>query len=190
MAKKRARHDGRTTGKTRRAAEPGTPYTGRVEDLANGPWRDRVGSDMNTQTGFTPVGTPVLICIPTHELHVLSEDGVTSVNTWAEGLPLQRFRQITDLNRLDEIGVDVDWTVTLGPASRLPSDPRFVTLTGAVRGPSPTGAGVALFYQGTINTSPEWIDKAKRLNKLIIVAKARQGAENWAVAAHLNRPST
>lgn len=189
MSKDRGSQRERTTGKNRRAAKPGAVYAGRVEDLESTPWRDQVGSDMETQTGFTESEhTPVLICTPTHEIHVVAEDGSTSTNSWAEGLPIQRFRQVTDMRRLDEISVDMEWTAQLGRSQHLPGDRGFVTLTGAVRGPSPAGTGVTLFYQGPINTLPEWVDAAKRGNKLIVVTYARQGSETWAVAAHLNRP--
>lgn len=104
MAKKgkRPSQRGPTTGKSRRAAEPGTVYTTSVDDLTAGPWRDQVGSDMETQVGFAEPGhMPVLICTPTHELHFLAEDGSTSINTWAEGLPIQRFQKVPDLSQLD-----------------------------------------------------------------------------------------
>lgn len=185
----RGRRASRITGKSRRAAEPGTAYSGPIEDLTTTQWRDQVGSDMRTQVAFTAgEHTPVLVCIPTHELHLLPGDGGTSANSWAESLPKQRFQQVTDLRRLDEISVDMDWTIQLGRPSRPASAPQTVTLTGVVRGPSPSGTGVALFYQGQINTISEWIDEAKRRNKVVIVAKARDGAEDWAVAAHLNYP--
>lgn len=90
---------------------------------------------MRTETGFTAgEHIPVLICIPTHEVHVLDDHGDASTDTWAEGLPKQRFRKVADLRRLDEVGVDLDWTVQFGRPSRLATDPRFVTLTGVVRG--------------------------------------------------------
>lgn len=192
MSKKdRRRQHSRTTGKTRRATDPGTVYTSTVDAEEAKPWRDRVGSDMQTQVGFTDPGyTPVLFLMPTHELHLFADDGTTSTNAWTESLSAARFHQVTELHRLDEVAVDADWTVQLGPASHHPGDPRFLTLNGVVRGPSSTGTERDLFYQGQINTSGEWLEQAQRHNKLLLVATARDGAEYWAAAAHLNRPTT
>ncbi|MET9263784.1 hypothetical protein [Amycolatopsis sp. NPDC004079] len=188
MSGDRGHQRSRTTGKNRRAADPDTAYVVDLEADKDRPWRDRAGSDMNTNIGFTQKQrTPVLICTTTHEIHVIAEDGTAAANSWAESLPTMGFRKVIDQHLLDDIGVDVDWTVQLGRAERLPNDPRFVALTGVVRGPGPDG-GTELFYQGPIIAIPEWIDEAKRRNKILILTKARQGAEEWAVGAHLKRP--
>lgn len=187
--KRRRKHTGSSTGKNRRAVAPGGLYTTTVEEQEALPWRDRLGTDMHAQPGFTQVGnTPVLLCSPTHELQLVSEDGSEVRNTWAEALPLARFTRVHDMRTIHEVGVDTEWTVRLGPASRNPTDQRFFTLNCVVRGPSMSGKGIGLFYQGPVHVPPDWITEAKAQNKLIILTSARDGTENWAAAAHLNRP--
>jgi hypothetical protein len=161
----------------RRAAEPGTVHIGRVDDQQPLPWRDRIGSDMHTQTGMS--GTrAVLICIPTHEIHAIGDDGTTSINTWSAGLRESGFQLVDDLHLLEHIRVSDGWTVELGPAT--PRE-QYLTVAGTVHGPFV--GELRTFYEGEINTVTSWLDAVQAHGSLVLLAQARDGAEDWAIGA-------